>query len=131
MLPAGRRAKWLVFLTVIVIFGGVAGAFAGKFEGAQRNETSSFLPGGAESVKALQAVERYPGGEVAPAVVVYQRRSGLTARDRALIAADVRRLNRDRPPLVLPARAPGARVSASTPSRCSGTSTARCCCRRR
>ena len=104
--PAGRRSKWLVFLTVLVVFGGVAGAFASKFENAQKNETSSFLPGGAESVKALDAVKQYPGGEVAPAVIVYQRAGGLTGADRAGIGRDLARLNRDRPPLVLPARGP-------------------------
>ncbi|MEA2282349.1 MAG: putative drug exporter of the superfamily [Solirubrobacteraceae bacterium] len=105
-LPAGRRSKWIVFLVVFIVFGGVAGAFAGKFQNAQKNETSSFLPGGAESVKALDAVKQYPGGEIAPAVVVYQRNGGLSARDRATLAADRARLNANRPPLVLPAGRP-------------------------
>jgi RND superfamily putative drug exporter len=105
-LPAGRRSKWVVFLAVFVIFGGVAGAFAGKFENAQKNETSSFLPGDAESVKALDAVKQYPGGEIAPAVIVYERRGGLTARDRGTLAADRAKLNAGRPSLVLPAGRP-------------------------
>ena len=106
LLPAGRRGKWAVFAAVLLLFGGVAGAFAGEFEGAQKNETSSFLPGGAESVRALEAIKRYPGGEVAPAVIVYQRDGGLTPRDRRTIATDLATLNRDRPPLVLPVGAP-------------------------
>ena len=56
------------------------GPFSGKFEDAQENESTSFLPGDAESVKALEAIERFPGGEVAPAVTVIERDGGLTAR---------------------------------------------------
>ena len=54
-------------------------ALSGKFEDAQKNESSSFLPGEAESIKALKAVERYPGGELAPAAIVFERHGGLTA----------------------------------------------------
>ena len=50
---------------LVVLF--VAGSFAGKFEEAQKNEQSSFLPGNAESVKALEQTKRFPPGErVAP-----------------------------------------------------------------
>jgi putative drug exporter of the RND superfamily len=104
-LPAGRRAKWVVFVVVLLVFGAAA-SFSGKFESAQKNETSSFLPGDAESVRALDLVKRYPGGELAPAVIVYERRSGLTGADRRRIAQTVVKLNRNRPPLVLPAQPP-------------------------
>ena len=77
-----------------------------QVENTQKNETSSFLPGGAESVKALDAVKQYPGGEIAPAVIVYQRDGGLTPRDRATLAADRAKLNANRPGLVLPAGRP-------------------------
>jgi RND superfamily putative drug exporter len=106
LIPAGRRSKWVVFVVTLLVFLGVAAAYAGKFEGAQKNETSSFLPGDAESVKALKAVEQYPGGEVAPAVIVYHRAGGLTAADRAAIAADLGKLNANRPRLVQPATKP-------------------------
>src|SRR4051812_50187658 len=81
-LPAGRRSKWVVFLVVFIVYGGVAGAYSSKFENAQKNETSSFLPGDAESVKALDAVKQYPGGEIAPAVIVYERNGGWDPRER-------------------------------------------------
>jgi putative drug exporter of the RND superfamily len=106
LLPAGRRTKWAVFLVSLVVFLGVGGSFAGKFEGAQKNETASFLPGDTESVKALNAVKQYPGGEVAPAVVIYHRAGGLTAADQAAIRADVTKLNANRPKLVQPASRP-------------------------
>src|SRR5512144_3018684 len=95
-LAAGRRTRWLVVLAWIVI-GGVAGSFAGRFEEAQKNEPSSFLPGKAESVEALEQLKRFPSGEVTPAVAVYRRGSGLTSADRAKITRDRTELNADRP----------------------------------
>src|SRR5690349_11388942 len=103
--PAGRRAKWVVFFVTLLVFGGFASQ-AGKFEQAQKNETSSFLPASAESVRALKAIERYPGGEQAPAVVVYERPSGLRGADKQRIRATVEKLNADRRPLVGQAQPP-------------------------
>jgi RND superfamily putative drug exporter len=67
--PAGRTAKFVV-LGVMLLLAMGAGSLAGKFEDAQENETSSFLPGGAESVKVVDAVKQFPQGEVAGAVTV-------------------------------------------------------------
>jgi RND superfamily putative drug exporter len=103
--PAGRTAKWIVFAAMIVVFIACASQ-SGKFEGAQKNETSSFLPGSAESVKALTKVRRFPGGDVAPAVIVYERPSGLTAADKVRIGRTVAALNAKRKPLVGVARPP-------------------------
>ncbi len=93
--PAGRRTKFLVCAIALVLFG-VAGSFAGQLESVQKNESSSFLPGSAESSKALAEIKRYPSGEVAPAVVIYRREGGLNAADGALIAADRTELNASR-----------------------------------
>ena len=49
-----------------------------KFSDAEENESTSFLPGDAESTKALTATEDLQGGELAPAVIVFRRDSGLT-----------------------------------------------------
>src|SRR3954451_19821424 len=104
-LPAGRTAKWIVLVVVVLIYGGLASQ-AGKLEGAQKNESSSWRPADAESVKALDAVKRFPGGELAPAVVVFERRGGLTAADKARIDETLTKLNTDRLPLVLEAQKP-------------------------
>jgi RND superfamily putative drug exporter len=104
-LPAGHVGKFAVLILVALLYIGFA-TQAGKFEKAQKNETSSFLPGSAESVKALQAIERFPGGELAPAVVVFERREGLTAADKQRIEETFRKLNTDRPELVLEAQKP-------------------------
>jgi RND superfamily putative drug exporter len=102
--PAGSRAKWVVFavwLVGIFIAAGPAN-LPGKFTDAEENESTSFLPGDAESTKALQAAEELQGGELAPAVIVYRRESGLTGADRERIVEDVRRLTEERFPGVVP-----------------------------
>lgn len=53
-----------------------------KFADAQQNESSSFLPGDAESTDALKAAEALQNGELAPLVVVFRREGGLTPEDR-------------------------------------------------
>jgi putative drug exporter of the RND superfamily len=102
-LPAGRRAKWVVFAIWFVgIFVAVGPAqLPTKFSDAEENESTSFLPGDAESTKALTATERLQGGELAPAVIVYRRDTGLTAADRRKIQDDVRRLTEERYPGVV------------------------------
>jgi RND superfamily putative drug exporter len=85
---AGRRSKWVVLIGMLVLAMGFSSQ-AGKFEQAQKNETESFLPGGAESVRAFELNKRvFEHGDVADAVIVYYRASGLTAADRARIAAN-------------------------------------------
>jgi putative drug exporter of the RND superfamily len=93
---AGRRAKWIVlFVWVLGIFVAVGPAnLPGKFEEAEDNESTSFLPGDAESTDALSALEELQDGELAPAVIVYRRGSGLTAADRRHIRRDIDELER-------------------------------------
>ena len=95
-LASGPRAKWTVFaLWLLAIFVAAGPAnLPGKFEEAENNEASSYLPGDAESTTALEATEELQDGEIAPAVIVYRRDSGLTAADRSFIAASIARLNR-------------------------------------
>ena len=104
-LPSGRTAKWVVAAVFLLVSIPIA-ALSGKFEDAQKNESSSFLPGKAESIKALDAIEQYPDGELAPAVIVFERREGLTDADKQRIEQTVAKLNQDRPELVLEAQAP-------------------------
>jgi len=86
---AGRRSKWVVVLIwLAAMFGSAATNLPGKFSDAEKNESTSFLPGDAESTKALAVTERLEGGELAPLVVVYHRDGGLTGADRRVIARD-------------------------------------------
>ncbi len=100
---AGRRSKWVVFaiwFVGIFIAAGPAG-LPEKFEDAESNEATSYLPGDAESTHALDATEELQKGELAPAVIVYRRDSGLTAADRQTIVEDVGRMTEERFPGVI------------------------------
>jgi RND superfamily putative drug exporter len=103
-IAAGPRSKWVVFLIwVIGIFIAAGPAqLPTKFADAENNESTSFLPGDAESTKALTATEDLQGGELAPAVIVYERDSGLTPADFAKIPEDVARMTERRFPGVVP-----------------------------
>jgi RND superfamily putative drug exporter len=97
-IPARRRAKWIVFLVWLVAIFIAAGPanLPGKFTDAENNESTSFLPGDAESTKALEATEQLQGGELAPAVIVYRREAGLTPADLQKIREDVQGLTERR-----------------------------------
>jgi RND superfamily putative drug exporter len=92
---SGRRSKWVVLLVWVVAAAAMIGAdLPGKFTDAEENESTSFLPGDAESTKALAVTEELNEGDVAPTVIVYRRDGGLTAVDRAAIRRDIAELNR-------------------------------------
>jgi RND superfamily putative drug exporter len=92
--PAGRRGKWVVFAVWIVVVLGVGAAnLPGKFSDAEKNESTSFLPGDAESTKALAVTKKLEGGERAATVIVYRRDPTLTDIDKAWIQRDIDRLN--------------------------------------
>ena len=102
-IAAGRRSKWVVLaIWVIGIFIAAGPAqLPTKFSDAENNESTSFLPGDAESTKALTATEDLQGGELAPAVIVYERKSGLTPADFATIRRDVAEMTTERFPGVV------------------------------
>ena len=68
-----------------LVFGGLGGSFAQRFQNIQKNEESSFLPGSSESVKELALAKRFPSGERFTAVTVVRRDRGLAASDLAAI----------------------------------------------
>jgi len=69
----------------------VALPLSGKLNGAEKNDTSQWLPANAESTKVLHALSRFRSPNISTAIVVYDRASGVTATDRAKAAADARR----------------------------------------
>jgi RND superfamily putative drug exporter len=85
-LVVGRRRR-LVVLGVWVLAAATLGPLAGRFEQAQQNEPATFLPGGAESVKVLEAAKGFPSGEQTPAVAVFRDPGGLGPRGRAAVEA--------------------------------------------
>ena len=60
-LASRSRAKWVI-AAVWLIVAAAAGSVAGRFQSAQRNDTTSYLPGDAESSRALEVIKRASGG---------------------------------------------------------------------
>ena len=82
--PGGRRTKFTVIGVWLLIAIAVA-PLSGKFEDAQKNDPIDYLPGSAESVEALEALEDFPSADQADAITVFRRERGLTAADRSAI----------------------------------------------
>jgi putative drug exporter of the RND superfamily len=85
----GRRTKWVVvaFWLLVVV---ALGSLAGKLQGAEKNDASSYLPGSAESTQELNEQAAFQSKNYNPALVVYVRDSGITAADIAKADADAR-----------------------------------------
>jgi len=122
-LASGRRAKWIVFAIWFVAIFVAAGPanLPAKFEDAESNEATSYLPGSAESTKALDATESLQKGEIAPAVIVFRRESGLTAADQRTIVEDVEKMTAKRFPGVVPDGATAAAGGKAPSSRSAST----------
>jgi RND superfamily putative drug exporter len=89
--PVRVARRWLLPALVVLawlVFGVVAAAFPGLLSKVQTNDGASFLPASAEATEVAQLQERFAGGKILPALVVYSRDSGLTGADRAAIARD-------------------------------------------
>src|SRR5437762_12877372 len=83
----GRWTKWLVLAVWLVILG-VAGPLAGKLNGVEKNDNSAWLPGSAEATKVLELQKAFQAKDTAPAIVVYERGSGVTDADLRKATAD-------------------------------------------
>jgi putative drug exporter of the RND superfamily len=88
-IPAGSWTKWVVvgFWVVVLV---LALPLSSKLNNAEKNDAKQWLPGNAESTKVVDLQSRFQPPNIAPAVIVYARASGLTAADRAKAAADAR-----------------------------------------
>jgi len=82
-----RRIKYLIILFWLIVVA-VAAPLAGKLTGAQKNDAKSWLPNSAESTKVLDEQEAFASPDTIPAVIVYERSSGLTEADKAKANAD-------------------------------------------
>jgi RND superfamily putative drug exporter len=86
LLPAFLVLLWLVL-------GGVTNPYLGKLSEVQSNDPASFLPAGAESTAVQQLQESFAQQRLLPAVVVFERASGLTPADLERIKAKAARLS--------------------------------------
>ena len=87
-LPGGRRTKWAVLVFWLIVVA-LAGPLSGKLTGAEKNDAQAWLPAKAESTRVLNLQSTFQSPNVFPAVIVYDRPSGLTAADRHAIAQDI------------------------------------------
>ncbi|WP_042374577.1 MMPL family transporter [Streptacidiphilus neutrinimicus] len=86
-LPAGRRTKWVV-LALWVLALVALGPLAGKLTSAENNQTSSWLPGSAESTKVVNLEGHFVSSTASPTIIVYTRDSGITPADVQKATAD-------------------------------------------
>ncbi|EHR53382.1 putative RND superfamily drug exporter [Saccharomonospora marina XMU15] len=80
-----RRLRWLLPALIMIgwlVVGAFGGPYAGKLSEIAENDASAFLPESAEATEVQRLLQRFPGSEAAPAVVVAERQSGITAADR-------------------------------------------------
>src|SRR4051812_12185880 len=78
----GRVTKWIVLVFWILAVG-ILGSFAGKLTEVQNNEAASWLPGNAESTKALDKLEPFQDQNAIPTTVVYENEDGFSPADLA------------------------------------------------
>ena len=103
-LPRGARefVVAIVFFLITVVVGGL---FSGKSEDAQENETVSSSPARPSRSSRSRPSSAIPG-ELAPAVIVYERNGGLTAADRRRVVKDQRSFASNRPSIALAPQKP-------------------------
>ncbi|MGN9913694.1 MMPL family transporter [Phytohabitans sp. LJ34] len=89
-LLTGRRTKYLIIVFWLIVVA-IAAPLAGKLTSVEDNEAKSWLPGSAESTQVLDKQTAFSSPDALPAVVVYERPSGLTDADKAKVAADVQK----------------------------------------
>jgi RND superfamily putative drug exporter len=85
----GRRSKYLVVAFWILVVA-VLGSLAGKLQGAEKNDSSAYLPSSAESTQELNEQNLFQSQNLNPALVVYVRQGGVTAADLRKADADAR-----------------------------------------
>jgi RND superfamily putative drug exporter len=86
---SGRWTKWVVLAVWLGVFA-VAGPMAGKLNGVEKNDNSAWLPGSAEATKVLDRQHTFEAEDTAPAIVVYERKAGITQADVQKAVADAR-----------------------------------------
>jgi putative drug exporter of the RND superfamily len=91
---AGRRTKWLVLVTWVLVLAALA-PLGGKLADETVDDTESFLPASAESTEVVRLLDhRFESGETSNGLLVYQRAGGLTRADLATARRDAREVAR-------------------------------------
>jgi putative drug exporter of the RND superfamily len=94
---SGRRGKWAT-IALWIVLAAVFAPLGSKLADKTDNRTESFLPKDAESTKVERLIgKEFPGGQTVTGLIVYERPGGLTAADKAKMAADARAAARKLP----------------------------------
>ncbi|MEV1316403.1 MMPL family transporter [Micromonospora arborensis] len=90
---SGRRATLIAVAVVLawLVIGGVAGPYAGRLSEVATNDNAAFLPTDAEATRAQDLTGDFVDRQTIPALVVYERPSGITDADRQRASADAAR----------------------------------------
>ncbi|HYO32887.1 MAG TPA: MMPL family transporter [Nocardioidaceae bacterium] len=88
-LLTSKTTKWIALVFWIAVVA-LSAPLAQKLTGAQQNDAISWLPGDAESTRALTKLEVFQDPNELPTVVVYERPEGLTDADVAKATEDAR-----------------------------------------
>ncbi|USX55257.1 MMPL family transporter [Lentzea sp. HUAS12] len=75
-----------VLLVVWLALGGFTGPYAGKLSEVSENDNSAFLPNSAESTQVAELQKKFQQETAIPAIVVVERKGGLTEEDRRYLA---------------------------------------------
>ena len=90
--PSSRVTKWFVVAFWIVVLAFLFGP-ASKLPDVLNNEAASWLPEDAQSTRVVTQIADFQSTNEFPAVVVYERPSGITPADLAAVTAQVSRFN--------------------------------------
>ncbi|HEU0102906.1 MAG TPA: MMPL family transporter [Mycobacteriales bacterium] len=96
----GRRITWrrvllpaLVVLLSLFVVAPLAGTLSSKLSSVTENDQAAFLPDSAESTRSLELETRFAGAQDIPALIVYERRGGLTPADLGAVQQAIGRLS--------------------------------------
>ena len=93
-LPCGKVSKWVVVVVWAILFA-VLGGLSSKLSQVEKNDAKAWLPGAAESTKALDRLAAFQPSDVINGQIVYSRDSGLTTADKAKITSDAAQFQKD------------------------------------
>jgi RND superfamily putative drug exporter len=77
--------RWLVpalGIAAFLVAAGALGSAGAHLSQVQRNDSSAYLPGGAEATEVLADATRFSGTETTPAIIVYESPTAFTQADR-------------------------------------------------
>ncbi len=87
-----NRRRWILPALLILIWlgvGGPLGSFQGQLATVAENDNAAFLPTTAESTRVNELQRGFVDAEIIPAIVVYERESGITPDDLAVAEDDI------------------------------------------